>query len=476
MKKIIISIFLTLIVNYVQAQKETNLWYFGNNVGLDFNNLITVTATDGTLVTDIPTMVNGPIKTIEGCFTLSDKDGNLLMSSDGRTVYNKNNLVMDNGTGLKGDASASQSGIVIPVPNDDMKYYIISVDRYDSSIGAGINYSIVDLSLSGGLGAVTTKNVNILSGQRSENIMVVPNASNDGYWLLHRDKTTFYVWKVTASGFTLSSTFGFVAPIGSSNHMVGYLTASSDYSKIAAVALNSYSLVADFDNSTGTISNIKVRNDIKDVYKIEFSPSGEWLIIACSWSGIALYSIKYSDFLSGGAVSTIYNQKISCVQKHTDGRMYGTGYNSDKALFVIMDPDAGGTIVKKIANFFPSDPQWGLPTFATGYLRLKSIVSSFACTDYNTRLEIEISFAGNPPASLEWDFGDGSAKVTQPVVGGVTKYSQKHSYSTSGIKSFTVTPYAADGTALQKITDKINVIDCPIRSNRMIRIDQQNIK
>ena len=476
MKRIIFIAILAMAFLQGQAQKETNLWYFGKNVGLNFNNLQTKIATDASSVPNIPTMVKGPINTIEGCFTLSDGNGNLLMSSDGSTVYNANNVVMHNGTGLLGNSSASQSGIVVPMPGNTDKYYIISVNAESSS--TGVNYSIVDMSQQGGLGSVITKNVNLLSGQRGENIMAIPNAANDAYWLIHRDRTTFYIWKITSVGISFVGMTNFTASLPTSNTItVGYLTASPDYTKIAAVSLKNFSLVADFDNATGAITNVKVRQDINNVYKIEFSPSQEWLIIACNWDGGALYSIKLNDFISGGVMSTIYNERISCIQKHTDGRMYGTGYNSDRALFVIMNPDNGGTIVKKIANFFSSDPQWGLPTFATGYLTLEGKEKSFVCTGNDFRYTVEVSMSGpvsDQPTKLVWDFGDGSATVTQNIVSDQTIYKQIHNYATTGKYTITIIPYKANGAALSKITLPANVIDCVFKTNRMIRTDLQN--
>eukprot|EP01035_Chromulina_nebulosa_P055523 gene55523-76076_t len=85
----------------IQAQKENNIWYFGNNCGLDFS-------------TTPPTaLTNGKINTNEGCSSVSDAQGNLLFYTDGLTVWNKNHAVMDNGTGLKGNSSSTQSSVVV---------------------------------------------------------------------------------------------------------------------------------------------------------------------------------------------------------------------------------------------------------------------------------------------------------------------------------------------------------------------------
>ena len=99
--KHILTVFIFLIVIGIHSQNETKKWYFGNQAGLDF-------------MTSPPTILtNGVINTVEGCATISDAAGNLLFYTDGITVYNKNHVVMANGTGLNGNSSSTQSAIII---------------------------------------------------------------------------------------------------------------------------------------------------------------------------------------------------------------------------------------------------------------------------------------------------------------------------------------------------------------------------
>ena len=76
------------------AQKEANWWYFGSKAGLNFNSI----------VSGLPTPVsNGAMVTQEGCASISDANGRLLFYTDGKTVWNRNHVVMSNGTGLLGN-------------------------------------------------------------------------------------------------------------------------------------------------------------------------------------------------------------------------------------------------------------------------------------------------------------------------------------------------------------------------------------
>ncbi|QQS28670.1 MAG: hypothetical protein IPM47_17755 [Sphingobacteriales bacterium] len=131
------------------AQKETNFWYFGAYAGVSFDSGSPVAVTDGILSTN------------EGCATISDSDGQLLFYTSGNRVFNRNHIQMPNGFGLAGDASSSQAAVIAPLPGSNTIYYIFTVDEEGNSLG--FRYTIIDLSLAGGLGDVVMKNVLLLT-------------------------------------------------------------------------------------------------------------------------------------------------------------------------------------------------------------------------------------------------------------------------------------------------------------------------
>ena len=99
---------------FVFAQNEGNIWYFGENAGLDFNSGVPVVLTDGQLVTQ------------EGCASIADNNGDLLFYTDGMTVYNKQHTIMPNGYGLLGNNSSTQSAIIVKQPGSASIYYIFT--------------------------------------------------------------------------------------------------------------------------------------------------------------------------------------------------------------------------------------------------------------------------------------------------------------------------------------------------------------
>lgn len=172
------------------AQNEASFWYFGNNAGLQFN----------TQDNSVTAITNGQIDTLEGCTSISDTDGNLLFYSDGQTVWNRNHQIMSNGdysagTGLLGDPSSTSSGLIVPKPNDPNKYYLFTVDEphhdnasaypnqftgvydqggsvplQDDGFNNGFNYSLIDMTLNGGMGDVDAveKNVHLVTYNPSD--------------------------------------------------------------------------------------------------------------------------------------------------------------------------------------------------------------------------------------------------------------------------------------------------------------------
>ena len=144
--KNITVIVLTLIVNFTYSQGEANIWYFGQNAGLDFNSGSPVALT------------NGQLNTLEGCATISTSSGELIFYTDGVTVFNKNHTIMVNGTGLLGHSSSTQSATIVPKPGSSNMFYIFTTDNeHDPD---GFRYSIVDMSLDSGNGAITVdKNI-----------------------------------------------------------------------------------------------------------------------------------------------------------------------------------------------------------------------------------------------------------------------------------------------------------------------------
>jgi hypothetical protein len=244
--------------NECSKNNEGANWYFGDHAALSF-------------ATGSPQIVGGSaINTWEGCSVISDNRGQLLFYTDGITIYNKNNIAMLNGSGLEGDQTSTQSGVICQVPGSTSKYYVFTLKT------TGIYYSIVDMSLDGGLGAVSQKNT-FLRYMYSEKIELAKSCGNKSYWLLTADNSSISVYAINTSGISLSHTIS----TSYANRMYGYMQVSPS-GKYLALADYSGSLeLFDFDMSTGTPSNQRVfglnNGAYNQYYGIEFSLNENFL-------------------------------------------------------------------------------------------------------------------------------------------------------------------------------------------------------
>src|SRR5687768_6355025 len=121
---------------FLFAQKEGNIWCFGQSIQLNFNS-------------------GGPVESgfsygaYEGCASICDTSGNLLFYTDGIQALNK--LHQGMGAKLDGHESTTQT-FIVPKPNAPSLYFILTIDAEMGS--KGFRYSIVDMSLNNGLGGI----------------------------------------------------------------------------------------------------------------------------------------------------------------------------------------------------------------------------------------------------------------------------------------------------------------------------------
>lgn len=270
-----ITILLLFCALTVLAQGEANNWFFGQNAGINFNS-------------GNPVSISGSLNTYEGCASFSNANGDLLFYTDGIKVWNKNHIVMPNGTNLLGNPSSSQSAIIVPHPGNKNWYYIFTVgaNDYDNNGNLirstdGLNCYTVDLQLNGGLGDVVSgSRVDLSLGrnaQWTEKVTSVKGAECNTFWVISLINNTFVSYKIDATGLINSaiiSTVNFYP-----NDPRGYLKVSPDGKKLASATQGNQGnlLLYSFDDTNGKVSNngqILISNIQQDgqPYGVEFSP------------------------------------------------------------------------------------------------------------------------------------------------------------------------------------------------------------
>lgn len=402
---LLVGLFL-LSFQFVLAQNNAHKrWYFGALAGLDFMSGNPVALT------------NGAMNMFEGVSSISDSTtGNLLFYSDGISVWNRNHVVMPNGTGLMGNNSSSQSAMIIPSPAMNGQYYLFTI----SSGGNGLRYSIVDMALNGGLGAVTaTKNVVLRLGTTEQQSAVYHQDCNRVWIICHGTGTaSWYTYLLSATGVTgpfFSSTGG------ASMWGLGQVKFSPDGSRVAL--RRSYNpdntAVCDFNNATGTVSNCYDLNtgSTFDNYGLSFSPNSNILYV-CSYNGA---NLSQFDLLAGSPAAVQASRVVigtpaqgASMQNGPDGRLY-ISPSGQTSLHRINNPNtlgAGAGYQANAVSLAGRAARLGLPNLNESWYSTtpcNTVVLPFTWNSFDAEVESSTVF-------LNWEIGDETSDLNHFLV------------------------------------------------------------
>jgi len=490
---------LFLFITPVFAQKEANNWYFGRGAGIQFLD-------DGTVVP-----LNGSrMNTNEGCSSISDPEGNLLFYTDGRSVWDRNHVLMPNGnyfggTGLLGDPSSTQSAIILQKKNAPNIYYIFTVDEphhlnasvypnqftgdygngesvpiNDDGYNNGLNYSVVDLSITGtngSIGDITTRNVQLYTYNPaitdeakykcSEKVTAVKDLNGNGFWVVTQFIDKFYSFYVGQNGVTQTPVVTQIAPLvpisGYRRNAIGCIKASPDGKHIAiahqqvgtamdVAVRNGVVYLYDFDNATGQVSNPVLVKDNMNPYGLEFSPLVKKLYVSYdereSLGRVVQFDLLNADIPSSEVLLST-NQSSTSLQLGPNGKIY-RAVNGGSAIDVINNPEEDGVLCGYRTMDVPlpagSISIFGLPPFITS-LFTANIVATGSCQGIPTDFRLQVS---NTYDAVVWDFGDGSATTTQDA--------PQHLYATAGDFNVTAAITLAGETEIIRKTITISVM------------------
>ena len=526
MKKLLFLFIIFLASLDITAQGEASNWYFGNGAGLIFD------VNTGTVTTDASAI--NTIDTNEGCSSISDPNGNLLFYTDGRSVWNAAHQVMPNGNyntglGLLGDPSSTSSAVIIPKPGNADQYYIFTVDephhnnswafpnqgptdingntltQYDDNGGNGgfiptaddgfnngFNYSLVDLTLNGGLGDVvdSEKNVHLVtynpndseqeSYKCSEKITAVEHADGQSYWVITQFINIFYAFRVDSSGVNPNPVTSQLSPAiptsGYRRNAIGYIKSSPNGSKLAvchnqngnvegSAQNNSGSFwLYDFDNASGTVSNGQGLLLSTVAYGTDFSADSKKLYVSNN-NRIIQFDLEAPNI---AASQTIVHQQVNflaAVQLGPDGRIYICNTQSTNSLDIINSPNELGVACDYITNGISLSPgtnaRLGLPPFIQSFL-IARIEAENVCLGDSTLFTVDSSETYN---SILWDFGDTNTS---------TESNPMHVYSAPG--TYSVTATLTTDTEIKTFNTSVTIYEVPIayQANNIDVCDDNN--
>ena len=365
------------------AQKQGNIWYFGDHAGLDFNSGAPVPLTDGQTFFYLPMYGWN-----EGTSSICDSAGELLFYTNGEKIWNKLQIVMPHGDSLMGFWSSTESCVIVPLPGSEHLFYVFTTDGSEHSFLNGLRYSIVDMCLDNGYGDVVegAKNI-LLEDSVAERLIAIKNSNETDYWILtHRfNSDAYYSFRFTSSGIedTIISHVGTIDTQGWGGQMIS----SPDGQKLTYVIPNAQLTVGitqllDFDATTGIVSNPITLSFGGREYGCAFSLDNSKLY----FSTVGFGQIFQYDVSSGDS-ATIVNSKFFILQNGPDswrdqrlapdGKIYlarvGKGY-----LSAINNPNESGATCNYIDSAVylgGKKSSFGLPNFVTNYDYENTIVS-----------------------------------------------------------------------------------------------------
>lgn len=432
------------------AQKQTNIWYFGDKAGLDFNNIPPLALRDG------------KASSFEGSSTISDNNGRLLFYTNGQVIMNRQHLQMKNGGNLGGHQSSTNNTLIVPLPGNDSIYYVFTT-------GAALQethqfqYNIVNMKGDGGLGEVIAGNI-VIEDVIFEKIAGVRHCNKRDVWIIVHEwgSDEYHTYLLTAGGLNpvpVVSNTGLITT-GFENNAIGTLKFSAKGNKLAAVHSfeNDVVELMDFNNTTGVLSNpVTFKPNATPhtpsfigVYGAEFSPNGNLLYVSANNSAAEPCVLYQFDITSHNAATIIGTKQTiaqttpwyaGALQLGPDMKIYMAMWK-DTSVSVIDDPDVYGPgcnfrYNKIFIGPAGSEPvQFGMGTFIQSYFDSSSNPYDF--TRSGSCLNRNISFTLSRTSgidSVKWDFGDlQQSQVLQPT----------HTYAAPGFYDVKLVVYKID--------------------------------
>ncbi len=449
MKKIIILTFL-FFTNFVFSQQEASNWYFGENAGIKFNPDGSVTA-----------LLDGQLNTKEGCATISNSSGDLLFYTDGSKIWNKNHQLMLNGSGLLGHWSSTQAATIAPLPGSTHLFYVFTLD-FETNPN-GFRYSVVDLNLDGGLGAVTSQKNILIYTPTDEKLSIVKHKNGIDFWVVTHgfNSNTFYSYLLTASGLSATPVLSNSGNVVSNFYVWGYMKISPDGTKLAMAHAADKGELFDFDIATGSVSNARVIYENSHSYGVEFSPNSKVLYLSNMFFGITQYDLTTNPIAS----TSVYNGIAKALQLGPNGKIYVAVDDQDR-LEVINNPNVVGLgcdLQTNAVSLLGRKCKLGLPPFMASFFYKTSFTAENLCLGSSTKFTTSTNLT-NITSSI-WDFGDGTTS---------TILNPEHSYALPGTYKVSLVVVSSIGTSTENQDIIISAVPTATKPQDLFICDSNN--
>ena len=482
-----------LIINCaVNSQLQNNNWIFGYGARVNFSGPIPIGSS------------NAAINSNESTASVSDPTtGQLLFYTDGRKVWNANNQVMPNGANLLGGFynSCTQGALIVPFPEDSQRYYLFTLDELEIDPNNpvpddGLRYSVVDMTLNGGLGDVQVATINTqLATDLTEKLIVIRSTEIQGFWVIAHKKNAneFLAWKIDACGVstqpvisTVGSIFAISPFFGAYEAWAGAMDASPDGNRIGMpVDWSDRIEFFDFNKTTGVVSNILTVNVTDDSppeflrkYGACFSPDGSKFY----YTNInSVYQLNLSTYTSAAIASSntfIYSPNLEpngypCLQieQAPNNKLYVAIGNAGR-LDEISNPNSlglGCDYVTNAVSFSPATCQLGLPAqVPLGGFAASSTIAFLPDSCLQSSISFSIATA-SPINQVNWNFGDPTSGANN------SSSSLNPSHQFSAIGTYQISAIVEFDCYTDTITQNITLFNCTDSVTPILSLEFPNV-
>lgn len=310
--------------------------------------------------------------------SMSDTNGNLIFYSNGCRIQDASHQVMQNGDminpgqvwynqlcddTLHGFYPIPKGMITLPRPGHPDEYWLFhQAFRFGESpfiiFADKLYYTVVDMSLNNGLGAVMAKNQVILKDTLSAGTLsAVKHANGEDWWIIIAKEpfvdSVYFKLLFTEAGVVQIDT-QHIGPITTLEASAGgQAQFSPDGNMYGWYSYPTQGVLFDFDRSTGHLSNyrqIHVDTNNNHWGSLCFSPNSRYLYVGTTfnlwqfdtWAADIEGSKVHIDTFNGYYYKDIFPAFFGHMQIGPDCKIYMVTTNSTDVMHVINKPDNPG--------------------------------------------------------------------------------------------------------------------------------------
>lgn len=309
--------------------------------------------------------------------SICDKEGNLLLYTNGCKIFNKDFQTMANGDSIShhylrdgycdgnGVSPLQQGALILPMPSSDSLYMVLYNDLEDLFFNTSyfrlttgaIYSSIIDMSLDGGNGEVIEKNTVVLKDSLARNgLQAYQHTNNIDWWIIYPESHTncMYIMLLTEEGIT-NIDKQCIGHEWTDDDLPAQCTFSPNGKKYCRFNYYNGLNIYDFDASNGELSN-PLNIDFQDIGPpslgwngAQFSPNSRY-IYATAYKKIFQLDLHEEDIAASRVLLAEFNHpddilfqtKFHNAFLGPNGKIYIGGTNQWNHLHVIHNPNCKG--------------------------------------------------------------------------------------------------------------------------------------